>query len=203
MAEKKTDINEKPDDETSLEKEIERLDKDDPEYAAKRDRLTEKLTQFRKELIKTHKKIKKQRIENQAALNLLQRQAEADPQNKDLQLLLKKTQEDRNFLILASAEIVSIKGNLETEMKRLQGSKDFNVPLDIKAVTGVRLKPLPSERQNRRREQTREAVTTVRNNVQKRREKDIPLGRKIQMLRRTMPGRSASVVSGGRNRERI
>ena len=88
MAEKKNNIDEKPDDETSLEKEIEQLDKDDPEYAAKRDRLTEKLTQFRRELSKTHKKIKKQRIENQAAINILLRQAKADPQNKDLQQLL-------------------------------------------------------------------------------------------------------------------
>ena len=203
MAEKKNNIDEKPDDETSLEKEIEQLDKDDPEYAAKRDRLTEKLTQFRRELSKTHKKIKKQRIENQAAINILQRQAKADPQNKDLQLLLEKSREDRNFLILASAEIVSVKGNLETEMKRLQGSRDFNVPLDIKAVTGARVKPLPSERQNRRREQTREAVKSVQKNVQRRRQKEIPLGRKIQMLRQTLPERTAAPRSAGRtSRER-
>ncbi len=204
MVEKRPHIDEKPDDETSLEKEIEQLDKDDPKYAAKRDELTKKLALFREELNKTHEKIKKQRIENQAAINILQRQAKSDPQNKDLHLLLKKAEEDKNFLILASAEIVSVKGDLKKEMKRLQSSKDFNVPLDINAITGARVKPLPSERHNRRQNQTREAVKDGRKDAQNGRQEGASLGRKIQGLRQTMPERMAALRSAGRdNRERV
>ena len=203
MAEKRPPIDEKPDDETSLEKEIEQMDKDKLEYVAKRDELSKKLALFREELDKTHEKIKKQRIENQAAINILQRQARSDPRNKDLHLLLEKAKEDKNFLILASAEIVSVKGDLKKEMNRLQSSKDFNVPLDINAITVARVKPLPSERHNRRQEQTTEAVKDGQKNARNGRQTGVSLGRKIQGLRRTMPEHMAATRSAGRgNRER-
>lgn len=189
MAQQNNPAAEETDEGTSLEKEIERLDKDDPEYAAKREKLTERLREFKTELDKTHKKIRKQQQETHAALKLLRRQARENPRNEELQHLLAGAELDKSFLTRAVAEIVSAKGNLQQEMGRLKSSHDFKQPLDIKIVTDIKVRPLPSSHTSERREQTRSAVKTA--TIQRRNQR-MPLGKKILMLRQTTAERTTA-----------
>lgn len=189
MAEQEKPQEQEVDEGTSLEKAIEKLDKDDPEYDAKRQNLTERLQEFRKELDKTHKKIKKQQQETFAALKLLRRQAEANPQNADLQHLVAATELDKAFLTRAVAEVVSARGNLEQEMKRLKSSQEFKQPLDLKILTDLKVRPLPSSRIGQRRQQTQKAVKSAHAN---RLRSQMSLGRKILMLRQSTAERTTA-----------
>lgn len=189
MAEQEKPQEQEVDEGTSLEKAIEKLDKDDPEYDAKRQNLTERLQEFRKELDKTHKKIKKQQQETFAALKLLRRQAEANPQNADLQHLVAATELDKAFLTRAVAEVVSARGNLEQEMKRLKSSQEFKQPLDLKILTDLKVRPLPSSRIGQRHQQTQKAVKSAHAN---RLRSQMSLGRKILMLRQSTAERTTA-----------
>lgn len=53
-------LDESVDDGSSLQKRIEHLDKDDPNYASKRDKLLARLDELKKELNKMRRQIKKQ-----------------------------------------------------------------------------------------------------------------------------------------------
>lgn len=141
---------------SSIEKTIEQLDKDDPEYADKREKLINKLQELRKKLTNQHKQITKQRKELKQLLGNLHSQASQNPQDDKIQNLIADVELDRAFLTRASAEIVSLKGHWNNEMGKLQGSKNFNLPLDIKLISDTELKPLPSSELNRRKEQVKD-----------------------------------------------
>lgn len=157
MAEKEIPT-EEYDNGSSLEKTIEQLDKDDPQYADKREKMIEKLNDLRKKLAKQHKQITKQRKELGQMLGNLRAKASQNPEDDKLKQLIADAEYDKAFLTRATAEIISLKGNWNNEMSRLTGSKNFNLPLDVKAVTDTQLKPLPSSEFNRKKEQTKEAV---------------------------------------------
>lgn len=141
---------------SSIEKTIEQLDKDDPEYAAKREKLINKLQDLHKKLTDQHKQITKQRKELKQLLGNLRSKAVKNPQDEKIQGLIADVEMDRAFLTRASAEIVSLKGNWNNEMGKLQGSKNFNFPMDIKLVSDTELKPLPSSELNRKKEQVKD-----------------------------------------------
>lgn len=141
---------------SSIEKTIEQLDKDDPEYADKREKMINKLYELRKKLTEQHKQITKQRKELKQLLKNLHSQASQNPKDDKIQNLIADIELDRAFLTRASAEIISLKGNWNNEMGKLAGSKNFNLPLDIKLISDTELKPLPSSELNRKKEQVKE-----------------------------------------------
>lgn len=143
MADKKASI-EEYDDGSSLEKNFEFLDKDNPEYASQRESLIEKMRLQKKELEKLHKQITVQRKELKAIMSGLRKQAAAAPQDESIQDLIAETRQDQEFLTRAFAEVASCKGRWNIDRAKLQASKDFNTPLDINVITEARLKPLPS-----------------------------------------------------------
>lgn len=155
---------EEKDNGSSLEKQIEELDKNDPLYAEKREKLIVRLVEFKKALTEMHKKIKMQRQATSAALKILHQQQQQNPQDERLQQLVGEIEADKAFLTRAVAEMVSVKGNLLEEMGRLNSSREFNQPIETKIVTDVSLKPLPSSEVKQKNEQAREIEQKPRKN---------------------------------------
>ena len=177
---------------TSLNKKIEELDKTDPEYAQKRDLLMESLQKLERELQKMKKKLKKQQEEMRIATKVLREYIKKDPENKELATLLNDTSKDCKFLTRAMAEIISVRGNTKNEINRLKGSQEFKLPLDVKAVTAVELKPLPSSRTEKRKEQ-------INNQTKK---KQPSLRQKIAALRMSLPQTTSRQTTTDRTRTR-
>ena len=182
---------------TSLEKEIENLNKDDPLYDAKRDKLMEQLQIFRKKFEKKQLQIKQQQQEISETFIVLRDQVSANPENIELKNLLKIVQLDKKFLDRAIVEMVSIKGNIDSEFKRLDASKKFNQPIDIKIITDIDLKHLPSSRIK----ETKEKGLKIKNNSSTQQNK--PIGRKLAQLRLTTAPRVSYYRDNSRQRERI
>ncbi len=179
---------------TSLEKEIENLNKDDPLYDTKRDKLMEQLQIFRKKFEKKQLQIKQQQQEISETFIVLRDQVSANPENIELKNLLKIVQLDKKFLDRAIVEMVSIKGNIDSEFKRLDASKKFNQPIDIKIITDIDLKPLPSSR-------IKEKGLEIKNNNPSKKTK--PIGHKLAQLRSTTAPKVSYYRDNTRQRERI
>ncbi len=188
--------NKELDDGSSLEKKIENLDKDDPKYDAKRSELIEHLQFFKNNFEKRRRKIKQQQQEISETFMALRTQARVDPNNEELQNLLNTVQLDKKFLDRAIVEMVSIKGNIDSEFKRLDASKNFNQPIDIKIITDIDLKPLPSNRIK----ETKEKGLKIKNNSSTQQNK--PIGRKLAQLRLTTAPRVSYYRDNSRQRER-
>lgn len=188
--------NKELDDGSSLEKKIENLDKDDPKYDAKRSELIEHLQFFKNNFEKRRRKIKQQQQEISETFMALRTQARVDPNNEELQNLLNTVQLDKKFLDRAIVEMVSIKGNIDSEFKRLDASKNFNQPIDIKIITDIDLKPLPSNRIK----ETKEKGLKIKNNSSTQQNK--PIGRKLAQLRLTTALRVSYYRDNSRQRER-
>ncbi len=171
-------LDESSDDGSSLEKSIERLNKDDPNYEAKRDKLLNRLIVFRKELDNTRLQIKKQQKEIRETLSSLRQKAAQNPQDENLSLLVDKTKEDSLFLTRAAVELVSAKGNLQQDVNRLTSSKTFHQPVDMNILTQVQIKPLPSAQISKKKEKSKES------------NKKTSSSKKIQNLRFSLPQRS-------------
>ena len=167
---------------TSLEKEIENLNKDDPLYDAKRDKLMEQLQIFRKKFEKKQLQIKQQQQEISETFIVLRDQVSANPENIELKNLLKIVQLDKKFLDRAIVE---------------DASKKFNQPIDIKIITDIDLKPLPSSRIK----ETKEKGLKIKNNSSTQQNK--PIGRKLAQLRLTTAPRVSYYRDNSRQRERI
>lgn len=188
--------NKELDDGSSLEKKIENLDKDDPKYDAKRSELIKHLQFFKNNFEKRRRKIKQQQQEISETFMALRTQARVDPNNEELQNLLNTVQLDKKFLDRAIVEMVSIKGNIDSEFKRLDASKNFNQPIDIKIITDIDLKPLPSNRIK----ETKEKGLKIKNNSSTQQNK--PIGRKLAQLRLTTAPRVSYYRDNSRQRER-
>lgn len=155
MLDKKTPT-EEYDDGSSLEKNFEYLDKNSPEYASRRESLIEKMRLQKKDLETLDKKIKAQRTELKNLMAELQNQAATLPQDENIKQLIAETRQDQEFLTRALAEVSSCKGRWNIDRAKLQASKDFNTPLDLKIITDVNLKPLPSSEITRKKEAERQ-----------------------------------------------
>ena len=171
-------LDESSDDGSSLEKSIEHLNKDDPNYEAKRDKLLNRLTAFRKELDNTRLQIKKQQKETRETLSSLRQKASQNPQDENLSLLVDKTKEDSLFLTRAAVELVSAKGNLQQDVNRLTSSKTFHQPVDMSILTQVQIKPLPSSQISKKKGKSKETPHQKSSSE------------KIQNLRFSLPQRS-------------
>lgn len=175
---KNNDKLEESDDGSSLEKDIEHLNKDDPDYDIRRDMLLSRLALLKKELDKTRRQIKKQQKETRETLSALRRRALKDPQNDSLTLLINETKEDNLFLTRAAVELFSAEGNLQKDLKRLTSSKTFHEPMDMNILTKIKVKPLPSSQISKNKEKSKELP------------RKISSSEKIQNLRFSLPPRS-------------
>lgn len=170
-------MSEEADDKSSLNKKIEELDKADPRYDDKRNTLMEHLQKFEQNLKKMRKEIKKQQEETRIATKFLRGHAEKDPKNKKLQELLEATITDSKFLTRAVVEMISIEGSIKKEINRIRSSQEFKQPLDLRVVTEVELKPLPSSN-----------LETRKDKIDKITKKRTPsLRKKIAALRNSLP----------------
>lgn len=177
---KNNDKLEESDDGSSLEKDIEHLNKDDPDYDLKRDTLLSRLALLKKELGKTRRQIKKQQKETREILSALRRRASKHPQDDNLALLINETKEDNRFLTRAAVELFSAEGNLQKDLKRLTSSKTFHEPVDMNILTKIKVKPLPSSQISKNKEKSKELP------------RKISSSEKIQNLRFSLPLRSFS-----------
>ena len=175
---KNNDKLEESDDGSSLEKDIEHLNKDDPDYDIRRDTLLSRLALLKKELDKTRHQIKKQQKETRETLSVLRRRALKDPQDDNLALLINETKEDNLFLTRAAVELFSAEGNLQKDLKRLASSKTFHEPVDMNILTKIKVKPLPSSQISKNKEKSKELP------------RKISSSEKIQNLRFSLPPRS-------------
>lgn len=165
---------------SSLEKRIEELDKSDPEYNAKRDDLIKRLSEHRKQVEKLQKKIKDQHKKTVATLKMLYSEREKHPNDPKIEKLITLTESDAKFLTRAAIETFAHKQKIKNEtLPSLTASKSLNTPIDITTTVELSLKPLPSERIEKKKEKA--------NEVSSEKEKDKRTAKKIIRLRKTRP----------------
>ena len=132
------------DDGSSLEKRIESLNKNDPNYAQKFDLLYTRLKEFKKRLEKIDKEVSRQLAVVKRNYKELKEIYDKRPFDKDLANAVNSVALDAEFLRRAKLELFSLKGDYNNSMERVSASKEFNQPVDVKVVTEVNVKPLPS-----------------------------------------------------------
>ena len=165
---------------SSLEKRLEELDKSDPEYNAKRYDLIKRLSKHRKQVEKLQKKIKDQHKKTVATLKMLYSEREKHPNDPKIEKLITLTESDAKFLTRAAIETFAHKQKIKNEtLPSLTASKSLNTPIDITTTVELSLKPLPSERIEKKKEKA--------NEVSSEKEKDKRTAKKIIRLRKTRP----------------
>ena len=176
MPEKDDKIYNLEDDEnTSINKKIEELDKNDPNYNAKRNHLIEQLKITEKQMLKLQKSLRKQQNEARIAIKFLSDYA---PINKDIKQMMEKIAEDKIFITRALAETIAARGSNKNELLRLKSSQEFNQPIDAKIITDIDLRPLPSSKPNRKKERLKENIKNNQNS-----KKPLTLAQRILDLR--------------------
>ena len=172
------DIEEK-DDGSSLEKRIEELDKEDPNYDTKRDELLRLITECKEQIKKLQDETRSQQKAVINTLKMLRSEQEKNPDNPELEKLVVATELDAQFLTRARIETFAHNQEINEKSKILSASKAVNTPaLDtIKIPTDIRLKPLPSNQVERKREKAKE--------VPNQKQRDQKVGKKINNLRQT------------------
>ncbi len=130
---------------SSLEKRIEHLSKDDPEYELKRDKLLELLSIRKKDFKLLHEKTKKQQKELLNTLKVLHMEQEKNPNDPELMNLIETVKLDTQFIIRARMEAFAHNNEINDKSKVLDASKSFNIATDLQVPTELKLKPLPSE----------------------------------------------------------
>lgn len=172
------DIEEK-DDGSSLEKCIEELNKEDPNYDTKRDELLKLITECKEQIKKLQDETRSQQKAVINTLKMLRLEQEKNPDNPELEKLVVATELDAQFLTRARIETFAHNQEINEKSKILSASKAFNTPaLDtIKVPTDIRLKPLPSDQVESKREKAKE--------VPNQKQRDQKIGKKINNLRQT------------------
>lgn len=172
------DIEEK-DDGSSLEKCIEELNKEDPNYDTKRDELLKLITECKEQIKKLQDETRSQQKAVVNTLKMLRSEQEKNPDNPELEKLVIATELDAQFLTRARIETFAHNQEINEKSKILSASKAFNTPaLDtIKVPTDIRLKPLPSDQVESKREKAKE--------VPNQKQRDQKVGKKINNLRQT------------------
>ncbi len=162
---------------SSLEIELEKLDKNDPEYEGKREKLYERLKELRKDLQRIAKELRKQQKETYQTLKILKGELTLNPDDKRLQNLMDMVTEDNMFLTRAAAEIVAIRGTIKDDLDNIKAQKTFNMPTNLQTITSVKVKPLPSELVEERAEKSKD--------LPKRRSHNRDMGKTITNLRQS------------------
>jgi hypothetical protein len=191
------------DDGTSLEVQLEKLDRNSPEYESKRAELLRRLQEVQKQLKETQLVIRKQLKDMRQTLKAVRQEAAKNPDSEELQNQAESIRYDREFLIRAAAEMIALRGNIKEKAHLLQRSQEYNQPVDVKAAVAFKVKPLPSSRIDEQKNRAKKEVNQNQNFKQEKRRKNNQLGRYISSLRvSSVPHRSYRVAPRERSRAR-
>jgi hypothetical protein len=188
------------DDGSSLEIQLEKLDKNSPEYDSKRAELLKLLQKAQEQLKETQRVIKKQLQDMRRTLKAARQEATQNPEKEEAQNLAESVQLDYEFLMRAAAEMIAVRGDVKEKADFLQHSQEYKQPVSVTVPVAAEVKPLPSSRVDEQKNKAKKEANQNQNSKQEKRRQNNQLGRHILNLRiSSVPHRSYAV----RRRERV